>query len=129
MDRKRTGKLGAAGKVAAEARRAGELAAAYNLAGLRPREVQLCLSLVGRGGAVTRAEWLASAGLDPRNGRARTDGGRRCYVCELERRGLVTRLKRASPATGGRRPDLFLPTALLLDLLAAAASRPSLRPS
>ena len=115
------GRLGAKAKNAAERVRAAELAAVYNLPGLRPKEVMLCVILVEAGKPLTRADWLNRAGLASGVGRGRTNGGRRNYVVELERRKLIVRVKRNKPRTGARIPDLYLPSGQLLEALASAA--------
>jgi hypothetical protein len=117
------GKRGAAAKVKAEKKRIVELCQSYNLPlTLKAREVQLCLILIQLGKAVTRKEWLEKSGMDPRIGRSRTDGGKHCYILQLEKLGLITRIKRHRPMTGGRDTDLYLPTIGLLERLASEAS-------
>lgn len=123
--RSRVGKLGQQGLLAARLVRAAALAKRYNLpVALRPREVALAVVLGTAGGPLTRREWEVAAGLTSGPGRGRTDGGRRVYVLTLEKMGLALRVKRCSPRTGARVPDLFLPSAALLDRLAVAASPP-----
>jgi hypothetical protein len=115
QDRKELGLLGCRGKWLKEEQERQALAEKYNLPrDLRPQEIHLCLLLVQAGRPLTRAEWLPRAGLKWENGRGRTDGGRRNYVRELIRRGLVARIYHH----GWRRlPDTYLPTDLLLELL------------
>lgn len=124
LTRSDLGKMGARAKCAAEKTRANELANRYGLPGLRPKEVQLAIILAMAGRELTRAEWLTTAGVGWKVGRARTDGGKRNYVRVLETRGLVVRLKHHNAKTGFRTSDTYLPSLLLLDALIAAVSPP-----
>lgn len=107
-------RAGGLAKAAAERARGAELVARYNLAGLTPKEAQLCLLLVGAGRPLTCREWLSAAGV--RESKAPT---------RLLRAGLVAMSQSPRRGSRGRGPVSYLPTLRLLDLLAAAASRPS----
>ena len=112
--------LGLAGRPGAKSKldaTRSAVAAAY--LDLRPKETELAAILAVAKTPLTRDDWLPQAGLDPRPGRGRTDSGKRCYVNELEKAGLVTRQKRCQQgvADGGRIADLYSPTPQLLALM------------
>ena len=120
--RRRAGRLGGLARVRAEAARRAELAAGYNLPRLYPKEVELCLSLVNFGRPAGRAEWLRSVNLKPGKAGTKVNGAHRLYVPALEAAGLVARVRRYPVGrSAGRLPDLYLPTARLLDALAGGA--------